>query len=93
MSTQSLASVKAHFSAVVDSVRATHERVIVTKNGEPVAVVLALEDLETLEETLSILQDQATMSALAEAEREVAAGETVGVEELRVLMGGRKDRA
>lgn len=61
MNTQSLASVKAHFSAVVDSVHDTHERVVVTKNGEPSVVVVAVEDLESLEETLAILQDEQTM--------------------------------
>jgi antitoxin YefM len=43
MGTQSLATVKAHFSAVVDSVHDTHERVTVTKNGEPVVVVMAVD--------------------------------------------------
>ncbi|MDP9318405.1 MAG: type II toxin-antitoxin system Phd/YefM family antitoxin [Actinomycetota bacterium] len=89
MRTQSLASVKTHFSAVVDSVHDTHERVIVTKNGEPSVVVVAVEDLESLEETLAILQDEKTMRALAQAEREVAAGETVDAEGLRDLMARR----
>jgi len=58
MSIQSLASVKAHFSAVVESVHDTHERVIVTKNGEPSVVVMAVEDLESREETVAILRDE-----------------------------------
>jgi prevent-host-death family protein len=89
MSTQSLASVKAHFSAVVDSVQATHERVTVTKNGIPTVVVVAVEDLESLEETLAILGDQDTMRQLREAEREVAAGDTLDAAELRELLGGK----
>jgi antitoxin YefM len=92
MSTQSLASVKARFSAVVDSVHDTHERVVVTKNGEPTVVVMAVDDLESLEETLSILRDEAAMRDLAQAEREVATGDTVGAEELTALMrGGAED--
>ena len=89
MSTRSLASVKTHFSAVVESVHDTHERVTVTKNGEPTVVVVAVEDLESLEETLAILQDEKTMQDLAQAEREVAAGQTVDGEGLRDLMARR----
>ena len=89
MSTQSLATVKSHFSAVVDSVHSTHERVVVTRNGEPSVVVVAVEDLESLEETLAILRDEKTMRDLASAEAEVAAGETVDADELRNLMHRR----
>lgn len=93
MSVRSLASVKAQFSAVVDSVRQTHERVVVTKNGEPVVVVVAVEDLESLEETLAILGDERTMRELAQARAEVAAGDTVGAAELRELVAQRRSRA
>ncbi len=89
MSIQSLASVKAHFSAVVDSVQETHERVTVTRNGVPVVVVVAVEDLESLEETLAILQEQDTVRQLRKAEREVAAGDTLDATELRALMDRR----
>ena len=89
MSTQSLASVKAHLSAVVDSVHETHERVTVTRNGVPTVVVVAVEDLESLEETLAVLQEEDTMRQLRQAEREVAAGDTLYATELRELMDRR----
>ena len=89
MSTQSLAWVKAHLSAVVDSVHETHERVTVTRNGVPTVVVVAVEDLESLEETLAILRDEDTMRQLRQAEREVAAGDTIDATELRELLGRR----
>lgn len=89
MSTESLASVKAHLSAVVDSVHQTHERVTVTRNGIPTVVVVAVEDLESLEETLAILSEEDTMRQLREAEREVAAGDTLDAAEVRELMAGK----
>ncbi len=90
MSTQSLATVKAKFSAVVDSVHDTHERVVVTRNGVPAVVVMAVEDLEALEETLAVLQDSVTMRALERAEAEVAAGDTVDGDELRRMFAARR---
>jgi prevent-host-death family protein len=92
MSTQSLANVKTHFSAVVDTVHETHERVVVTRNGEPAVVVMAVDDLESLEETLAILQDGQTMADLAEAEAAVDAGDTVGADELRAMIETRAKR-
>ena len=81
---------KAHFSAVVDSVQDTHERVTVTKNGEPVVVVMAVDDLESLEETLEILRDEAVLRELAQAERHVARGDTLDAEALRALLEERR---
>jgi antitoxin YefM len=93
MDTQSLASVKSHFSAVVDSVHETHERVVVTKNGEPSVVVVAVEDLESLEETLAILTDEKALRDLTLAEAEVNAGEVVDADGLRDLMARRRLQA
>ena len=40
MTIRSLATVKAQLSAFVDSVEGTHERVVITRNGEPAAVLI-----------------------------------------------------
>jgi prevent-host-death family protein len=50
MTTIPLADAKARLSAVLDEVRDTHERVVITRNGRPEAVILAVSDLEALEE-------------------------------------------
>lgn len=69
LSTQSRACVKGLLSAVVDSAHETHERIVVTRNAVPTEVVIAVEDLESLEETLAVLQGQDTMRQLVEVER------------------------
>jgi prevent-host-death family protein len=53
----SLALAKAHLSDIVSRVSGQHERVTVTVHGRPSAVLIAPEDLESLEETLAILSD------------------------------------
>lgn len=40
----------------------------ITRHGRPEAVLISVEDLESLEETLDILSDRATMANLKEAE-------------------------
>jgi antitoxin YefM len=63
-----LAEVRDRLSPLVASVQATHERVVITKNGKPAAVLIAVEDLESLEETLDVLSDDEAMQAIRESE-------------------------
>lgn len=82
METFSLADVKARLSAVVDAVQGTHERVTITRNGKPAAVLISPDDLASLEETLEILSDPATPVRLRNAQAEVARGEVLTLDEL-----------
>lgn len=47
--------VKSRLSEVVDQVEPEHDRVVITKHGRPAAVVVSIDDLESLEETLEIM--------------------------------------
>ena len=47
---------------------------VITKHGRPAAVMLSLEDLESLEETLAILSDPELLASIRQADTEVAAG-------------------
>jgi antitoxin YefM len=89
MTTVSLADAKARLSAVLDEVRDTHERVVITRNGRPEAVILAVSDLEALEETLDLLSTPGALEQIRAAEAEVARGEAIDAEELRRLMAER----
>jgi antitoxin YefM len=71
-----LAEVKNRLSEVVERLEREHGRVVITKHGRPAAVMLSLEDLESLEETLAILSDPELVAAVGEADAEVAAGRT-----------------
>lgn len=70
-----LADVKNHLSEVVERLEREHGRVIITKHGRPAAVVLSVEDLEGLEETLEILSDPRAMRRIRKAQAEIAAGQ------------------
>ena len=89
MTTISLADAKARLSAVLDEVRDTHERVVITRNGRPEAVILAVSDLEALEETLDLRSTPGALEQIRAAEAEVARGEAIDAEELRRLMAER----
>ena len=70
----SLAEVKNHLSEVVDRLEREHGRVVITKHGRPAAVVLSIEDLEGLEETLDILSNPRLLRRVRTAEAEITAG-------------------
>jgi prevent-host-death family protein len=75
MTTQSLADAKAHLSRLVARVSSQHERVHVTVHGKPSAVLLATEDLESMEETIEILADADAMRRLHASDAELAPGD------------------
>jgi antitoxin YefM len=70
-----LADVKNRLSEVVDRLQREHGRVIITKHGHPAAVVMSVEDLESLEETLDIMDSTELLADIRESLAEVAAGE------------------
>jgi antitoxin YefM len=84
-----LGEVKSHLSELIGRVHDHHERITVTVHGRPSAVLVALEDLERLEETLAILRDDETMRRLASSDAELARGESVSAEELADTMRRR----
>ena len=89
MTTLPLGEVKSHLSELVSRVHDHHERVTVTVHGRPSAVLVAPEDLEQLEETLTILRDEDTMRRLAASDAELARGESVSADELAEVMRRR----
>jgi antitoxin YefM len=89
MTTIPLADAKARLSAVLDEVRDTHDRVVITRNGRPEAVIISVSDLETLEETLDLLSTPGALDEIQAAEAEIARGDAIGAEELRRLMEQR----
>lgn len=70
-----LAEVKNRLSEVVDRIEREHGRVVITKHGRPAAVVLSVEDLESLEETLEILSNPELMRAIEEGRAALARGD------------------
>lgn len=86
MSTEALRTVKDRLSEFIDRVQREHDRIMITKNGTPAAVLISAADLEELEETIAVLSDRKAVRELREAERAIAEGDAVrGVEAVRKL--------
>jgi antitoxin YefM len=92
MSPLPLAEVKAHLSEVVQRVSTQHERVTITVHGRPAAVIISVDDLESLEETIAVLSDPELMRQIRVSEAERSAGLMETIEDLDRAMEARRAR-
>jgi len=51
-----------------------HDRVVITKHGRPAAVVVSVDDLESLEETLDVMSKPALLGQIRESLADIEQG-------------------
>ena len=86
MTSEALRTVRDRFSEFINRVQKHHERVVVTRNGVPAAVLISPDDLESLEETLAVLEDSEAIADLLAAHRAYLEGDVVrGAEAVQAL--------
>lgn len=85
--TVTAAEARANLKTLLDEVETTHHRYVISRNGHPGSVLLSLEDLEALEETLEILSEPGTLSAIREGLMEFDRGEGIPLEDIRRELG------
>lgn len=88
-----LSEVKARLSEVVDEIVTTHERVTVTRNGRPVAVLVSADDLEAIEETVAILSDPAAVRDIELGRAAIEAGDVITKDEVEAMRDRLRGRA
>jgi len=89
MQTMPLAEAKNQLSAVVERAVTTHERTTITRNGRPAVVLIAIEDWESIQETLDVMSDPEAMSAIREAAA-ADPSEFASLEEIEAIVAERK---
>jgi antitoxin YefM len=81
-----LAEVKNRLSEVVDRLEREHGRIVITKHGHPAAVVISVDDLESLEETLDIMDSAALLEEIRAGLAELGTADVLSKEEaLRLI--------
>jgi antitoxin YefM len=70
-----ISEAKTHLSDLARRVRLQHERITLTRNGEPEAVLMSVDDLEGLEMTLEILGDSDAVVRISESLAALGRGE------------------
>jgi prevent-host-death family protein len=82
-----LGEAKDRLSALIDDAESTHDIITITKHGRPAAVLMAADDLESLQETVFWLSRPRILDDVTQAEREYAEGSTVSGDTLREEFG------
>ncbi|NWF74796.1 MAG: type II toxin-antitoxin system Phd/YefM family antitoxin [Nitrospirae bacterium] len=72
--TLSLKEARNQFSDIVDRAGRLSERVVVTKNGRPKAVVMGADEFESWVETLELLSNPKAIKSLKQGLKEAKAG-------------------
>lgn len=92
MSILPLNDVKTRFSAIADEVAATHDRVIVTRNGRPHVMVISVDDFESLQMTRELMAEPGAVRDILTADREISAGSHHTLDELRAALEARQQQ-
>lgn len=83
MQTLSVSKVKDRLNELVDAAFLTREEVTITKNGSPAAILVGVDEWESLQETLFWLSQPSTVDSVATGRAEAAAGEVFTEEQIR----------
>ena len=78
----SLAEVKAKLSAYVNEVKGTHNRVTITQHGQPAAVLISVDELDSFEATVEELVDPDFWADWTVAQANIDAGRVSTVDEV-----------
>lgn len=69
-------------SELADRIERQHERIVVARDGRPSFVLMSPDDLESLEETLDILQDEELVASLRLSRQQAAEGKLIPLREV-----------
>ena len=87
MQTLPISKVKDRLNELVDAVANTREQVTITKNGSPAAVLIGVEEWESIQETLFWLSQPGIRESLTEAEADVGAARVFDEAQIRSEFG------
>ena len=87
MSAVPLGEARDRLSGYVAEVERTHERVTITRHGHPAAVLISVNDLASIEETLELLGTPGAAQAIREGQADAAADRFADNDEIKARYG------
>jgi len=64
MKTLSVSEAKMKLSGLIETINATDEEIMITRNGRPAAVLVSAEEFESLKETIAVRSDLSLMKEI-----------------------------
>lgn len=89
-----MAEARANLAKLIDSAEQTHERVVITRNGEPAAVILGIDDYEGMNDLIEIYSNPELQKSIDEAiaYNDAHPEESVSAEEMKRILAERWER-
>jgi antitoxin YefM len=84
--TMSISEARDQLMRLPDALAQSHEAMTVTRRNEPVLAILPWDLYEGIVETLDVMGDAALMAALRQGIQDIAAGRTLSLAELEVML-------
>lgn len=72
-----LKDLRPNLPKVIDQIDSQFDRYIISKRGEPVAILLSIDDYESLVETLNETTDRENLQKIRQGMKEVKEGNTI----------------
>jgi prevent-host-death family protein len=72
---------------IIKTVDSKLDRFIITKRGKPAALLMSIDDYESLLETIDVLSDKKLIKRLRKAEKELEKGKVKALDEIEKEMG------
>ena len=87
VNTVSLKDLRPDLPKVIERIDHKLDRYVVTRRGTPVAVMMSVDDYESLMETLDILADPKAMAGLRRGEDDIRKGRVHSWKSIKKLLG------
>ena len=78
-----ISDARANLPSIVNKVSEGLDRFLITVNNKPKAVILSVEELESLEETAEILAIPGALRSIEEAQKQIKKGQFITLDELK----------
>lgn len=82
-----LKSLRPKLPKVMDDIDSKMDRFVITKRGRPIALMMSVDDYESLLETIDILSDSKLMKKIKKAHEDVKKGRLKSLDKIEKEMG------
>ena len=82
-----LKNLRPRLPKIIDEIDLKMDRFVVTRRGKPVALMMAIDDYESLLETIDILSDTKLMKRIKKAEADLKNGRVTALDRIEKELG------
>ncbi|MFZ2356252.1 MAG: type II toxin-antitoxin system Phd/YefM family antitoxin [Candidatus Omnitrophota bacterium] len=87
VNTISVRELRPKLAGVLKNIHDRFDRYIITKRGHPEAVIISIEDYESILETMEIQADKGLMRRIKKSEKDFRAGKGIPLEKVKKELG------